>query len=494
MAEKKGFDLAEMLKSVSNLNTREQIEYLPFDLLDPDPDNFYSIDGLNELADSIATVGLVHPLRVRQNGERFTITSGHRRRAAIQLLIDSGEDWSAGAPCIVDRGESQPEFDELKLIFANQQRQKTSAELSREAQRVEELLCALKEKGFEFPGRMQDHVAQAMGVKASKLKRLHAIRGNLVPEMLALFDSGDLNEACAYEMQKLPEGVQRYLARQQNIGSLVNGFGIRRAAEELDALMHPACKCPDGESCTHTYPRVKRDAIASYGACGGGCCLKCHRGESECPLSCRCKRARVEIAARKAKEKADKASAAASEKQLLEENRAILTGKYAALDILARDLHLPDDEACSIPGCQKIGDLHDRAAGKNISDYKARESVIFDDYSYVKYAVAAADQLGVSVDFLLGRTAESAVNRGGAARTNEAGEIEPRWIPGAPEALGRYMCLMRGNADGPEEPDKEFRVDIREDGPYLFNRPMLRGFIITAHWPLPPLGDRAKEE
>ena len=129
MAEKKGFDLAGLMKSVSKMSTREQIEYLPFDLLDADPNNFYSLDDIEELADSIATVGLVHPLRVRQCGERYTITSGHRRRAAIQLLIDSGEDWSQGVPCVVDRGESEPELAELKLIFANRQRQKTSAEL-----------------------------------------------------------------------------------------------------------------------------------------------------------------------------------------------------------------------------------------------------------------------------------------------------------------------------------------------------------------------------
>lgn len=440
--QKKGFDLAGLMKNVSNLNTREQIENLPFALLDPDPNNFYSLEGLNGLADSIATVGLVHPLRVRQNGERYTVTSGHRRRAAIQLLIDSGEDWTNGVPCIVDHGEETPEFTELKLIFANQQRQKSSAELSREARRVEELLCALKEKGYEFPGRMQDHVAQAMGVKAAKLKRLHAIRSNLVPELLSLFEIGALNEACAYELQKLPEGVQRYLAQQKNIADRVKSFGIRLAAEELNTIMHPTCKCPDGETCTHTYPRVKRDAIANYGSCGGGCCLKCRRGESECPLSCRCKRAREAIEARKAQIKEDKASAAEKEARRLEENRAILTGKYAALDILARDLDLPDDAACSIPGCQTIGELHDRAAGKGISDYKARESEIFDGYSYVKYAVAAADQLGVSVDFLLGRTPEPEVNRSNAESFDACS-----WQTGEPKREGWYASLGAWKGD-----------------------------------------------
>jgi ParB family chromosome partitioning protein len=261
------FDLAAKLAAVSKLNTgAEQIEYIPSALLDPDPDNFYSIDGLNELADSIATVGILTPLRVRQNGERYTITSGHRRRAAVQLLIDSGEDWSRGLPCIVDRGESTPEWEELKLIFANRQRVKTSAELSLEAERTDELFCALKEKGFDFPGRMQEHVAQALGVKASKLKRLHAIRGNLIPELLALYDANTINEETAYQLQQLPEGVQRYLSAQKKVkaGNII-GSGAKACVEKCETYLHPDCKCQGGSECTHTYPRFYQTISTDMG-------------------------------------------------------------------------------------------------------------------------------------------------------------------------------------------------------------------------------------
>ena len=55
MAEKKtGFNLAEALAGVSNLDTgvngREQIEYIDIDRIDDDPNNFYELSGLNELA------------------------------------------------------------------------------------------------------------------------------------------------------------------------------------------------------------------------------------------------------------------------------------------------------------------------------------------------------------------------------------------------------------------------------------------------------------
>ena len=89
MANKQGFDLASVLGSVSKFGT-EQIVLLPLDLIDPDPENFYSLEGLDELAGNIELMGLMDPLRVRPNGERYTIVSGHRRRAAIMLIRDGG--------------------------------------------------------------------------------------------------------------------------------------------------------------------------------------------------------------------------------------------------------------------------------------------------------------------------------------------------------------------------------------------------------------------
>ena len=52
MADRKGFDLADLLKDVSNLDTahsdgREQIEYIDIGLIDSDPGNFYKLTQLS---------------------------------------------------------------------------------------------------------------------------------------------------------------------------------------------------------------------------------------------------------------------------------------------------------------------------------------------------------------------------------------------------------------------------------------------------------------
>lgn len=197
------FNLADVLKDVSNLDTgREQIEYISRELIGSDPNNFYSLDGLDALADNIATVGLQQPIRVRkQEDGRYITVSGHRRRAAIDILAkDDPERW-AQIPCIVESGAASPAMQQLALIYANSStRQLSGVELSKQAEQVEKLLYQLKEEGHEFPGRMRDHVAEAVNASKSKLARLKVIRSKLIPQFMTLWENGGLRESTAYTL------------------------------------------------------------------------------------------------------------------------------------------------------------------------------------------------------------------------------------------------------------------------------------------------------
>lgn len=236
---KNTFNLGDYLKdsAVSKSDTGpEQLEYIPLDDIDPDPDNFYSLEGLDELAANIELVGLQQPLRVRPGpGDHVTVVSGHRRRAACLLIRDGGsEQFSRGVPCIVERGDTSKEMQELRLIYANAStRVMTSAELSRQAERVEELLYKLKEQGVEFPGRMRDHVAAAVNASKTKLARLHAIRGNLVPDILSEFDAGTISEAVAYRISQEDPSVQAELAKAP---AIVRGETAEKIGQIIDRL------------------------------------------------------------------------------------------------------------------------------------------------------------------------------------------------------------------------------------------------------------------
>ena len=84
----------------------------------------------------------------------------------------------------------------------------TSAEISRQAERVEMLLYQLKAEGVSFPGRMRDHVAEACKVSCSKLARLKVIREKLSADWSARYQADKLNETTAYALAQMPSDEQ----------------------------------------------------------------------------------------------------------------------------------------------------------------------------------------------------------------------------------------------------------------------------------------------
>lgn len=208
------FDLSEVLKDVSGPDTdKQQIRYIPLDQIDPDPNNFYSLEGIDELAGSIEMLGLQQPLLVRPaEGGRFTVISGHRRRAAILLIRDGGsKQFADGVPCIVDRSKASAALQELKLIMANSDTRKmSSADQNTQAERIEDLLRQLEDEGFQFPGRLRDWVSKLSGMSRTKLARLKVIRDKLAKDIKkTYYTPGKLSEETAYELARLPERVQK---------------------------------------------------------------------------------------------------------------------------------------------------------------------------------------------------------------------------------------------------------------------------------------------
>ena len=221
-----GDSLAGILGNVSNPDAEEQITYIPLQNLVSDERNFYSMDGVDELAANIELIGLQQPLRVLTGENGFyVIVSGHRRAAAIRLLAEEAPEKWARVPCIVEKPGASPELEELRLIMANADtRRMSSADLAKQAERVEMLLYELKEQGYEFPGRMRDHVAEACKVSATRLAQLKVIREKLIDVYRLLWDAGKLNETCAYTLAKEPKEVQRRVFEEYGAGEAVQNW------------------------------------------------------------------------------------------------------------------------------------------------------------------------------------------------------------------------------------------------------------------------------
>lgn len=463
MAEKKKFSLADAVGAAvgdasiaamgagnvsgSNTQGREQIEYIDIDLLDPNEKNFYSLDGIEELAANIELVGLQQPLRVRPKDDgsgRFVVESGHRRREAIKLLVNEGKVRFQGVPCIVERTQESEAMRELRLIYANSStRDMTDADLARQAERVTELLYQLKEEGVEFPGRMRDHVAEACKVSASKLATLKVIQDHLPEQYRAEWDAGKMSTDAAYKIAKAPAELQARICSAYP----KQAPDAQKAQQILDThkerkgcLWQPSFKCPDGAACSHGDAFLRHDASCYAGdRCGGKkCCLKCDQATRDwSPCGSMCAKAKQLRAEKQTQKKSDKEKAKERERIAMWKK----IGKSARRLLLAVEAAGLDDKAKlpqSLDGKRlTVDNLREIAGGSQTWTEKQAPYWNPLEFSPDVHARETFELLGCSYEFLYGLT-DDPTPGGGEAK---AADAAPQWRTGTPEKNGRYWTV-----------------------------------------------------
>lgn len=417
----KKFDLGELTRALagdvpeSGTEGRDQIEYIDIGLIDSDPSNFYELRDIPDLAGDIETVGLQQPLLVRPGKDgHVVLISGHRRRAALQLLVDEGKERFRQVPCIRKTG-GNPLVYEMQLIFANlHTRVLTNAEIAKQALRIEEIFYQLKEQGYEFPGRMVGHVAEACNIKRAKLGRLKKIEAHLAPCYKPMWDAGDLPEDTADALAGLPQEVQERIKRvcPKKVPTARN---IRSMGERLESKQCDYCtvgfRCPDGGACTHQDKFFRHDLIRDswWAPCSGGkCCVKCSIGGAHSPnsynVACSemCAKARAVYEKAKAEKKdseereATKARSKAAQKAMADAARIVRAADAAGLDDDAK-LESAYATMTTLKTLRKIsqGDI-----SESVSNYALGEIIPY----RTKDLTSMAQTLHCSTDYLLGLT------------------------------------------------------------------------------------------
>lgn len=412
----KSFSLKDFAMPVPESGTegREQIQYIPLANLIEDEANFYSIEGVEELARNISTVGLQQPLRVRRGeGDDYIIVSGHRRFAALSLLVEEdAERWDEVA-CIVEAEGESPKLTELRLIFANMDTRKmSSADVARQAERVQELLYELKEEGYEFPGRMRDWVAEAVGVSKSKLSRLKVIRDSLTPELLKAWEAGELIESSAYAYSKMTEEDQRLV--RDTLGDKAYEHTISSAANNLQHMRELKCgaRYHTNEVCAHIPTKLAKlysKGYCGYTPCVRKCCKDCEE-LAKCKSSCvLCSREKDKA---QAEAKAAKKEAAETKKKIDQPYIETMTTLWTRFGEARKAAGLSVEEAedaamgYTVTYRNKDRELHE--SGEKISTATPSPYGYLLRVDEVKALCRAADALHTSVDFLLGRDVEAA--------------------------------------------------------------------------------------
>ena len=480
---KTGFDLASILGDVSKLDTglqpdgREQIEYIDLSTIDPDPNNFYGMIDIEELAANIELLGLQQPLRVRPNPDepgRLIIVSGHRRRAALELLVGEGKAQFAQVPCIREASDQSAALQELRLIYANSDTRKlTSPELSKQAERVEALLYQLKEEGMDFPGRMRDHVAEACKVSKSKLARLKVIREKLDKPFYQLYEKGTIAESVAYALAQQPVEIQRavhdYKCVGKNGAKYLREWEVDNVAENYKKITERTCKF--GGACSHGAALLGKiyDSSYSYKPCEHvKCCSKCDKLAS-------CKSACPKLKDKIQKLKADKKAAAQQEKLAKEEKERPDIEQIARLWT-----RFGKARAAAGKSVKQIMDAADKYYTPNDDkQYRNLENGLEKitpsthlPYSYnffvtdARRLVAIADCLGCSLDYLFCRTDEPRCKA--AEPVASAPVIAASWHTGIPPKYGDYIAKIMLNGE-PNKIRKEVLYYNRRENVWEFD-------------------------
>ncbi len=190
--------------------------------------NFYSMPGIEQLAQEILAVGLMENMTVAyapcERGE-YKIIAGERRWRALNLLLEKGyEDFETVTCQIKSAAEENEEM--VQLIIANAYRDKTIADMLEEEKRLKESLQYMKDNGLTLQGykldsgRLRDVIASIMNTTGTKIAQIESINKHLIPEFSAELKEGRLTFSAAYEISGMAEDKQMELLEKYKEGGL----------------------------------------------------------------------------------------------------------------------------------------------------------------------------------------------------------------------------------------------------------------------------------
>ncbi len=192
--------------------------------------NKYSMDEIEELAAGIEMVGGLHePLILgRVNGE-YWLASGHRRRAAIDMLVQGGADNFRVVNCRY-KDMTETEFQLHVLIGNTFNRHYTDYDKMIEAEEWKKALkAAQKEKLLilERGERVRDYVARIMGTSPAVVGDYNRINKNAAQEIKEQFKEGVIGVTAAAAASQLPQEEQKEIADRVAAGEDIKAQEIR---------------------------------------------------------------------------------------------------------------------------------------------------------------------------------------------------------------------------------------------------------------------------
>ena len=213
--------MLDNLQAIVQNTLTDSIRMIDIDELHESEDNFFVVDRIEEFADTILGQGgvkdnlIVRPL---ESGG-YEIISGHRRRAAVQLLLDRGENISRLLPCLV-QNYSNEDTRLLDLVLMNvSARQLSDAELWHSYELLDKILKEKKSTGERF-GRVREKLSELLGVSPAQVGKMQNVASHAIPDVVEAVQNGELSISTANEIARMDKAAQEQLVQHGGLGEV----------------------------------------------------------------------------------------------------------------------------------------------------------------------------------------------------------------------------------------------------------------------------------
>lgn len=222
MAKEK-FDLTKLLGNRQVIETKEPAKEIAgtdsnksktvlisiYDL-EPSTENFYSVDDVADLKDSIEIFGVKQNLLIEPipGATNYKIIAGHRRREASRLLVEEGKPKFEFVPCEIETDITETEKEILLIMTNSTTREITAYEKTKQVTRLKELFREYK-KTHALPGRIQELIAEAMNISKSQVDRMEKIEKDLSEDFKEEFKNNNITFSAASELARLSAEDQK---------------------------------------------------------------------------------------------------------------------------------------------------------------------------------------------------------------------------------------------------------------------------------------------
>ena len=206
-------DLAELFESGEDMDDKENdIVLLSVSKIIPFKNHPFKVDDeqLDQLKNSIAENGILHPLIVRclDDGDGFELISGHRRKRACELL------GIKEVPCIIK--ELNDDMASVLMVDANIQRENILPSEKAKAYRMK--YDALKHQGkqIEMLGNTAELVGKKAGDSGRTVQRYYRL-SYLCPDLLNEVDEKKLTFNSGVILAGLDKEIQEMVLQYYNM-------------------------------------------------------------------------------------------------------------------------------------------------------------------------------------------------------------------------------------------------------------------------------------